>query len=196
VPGKRTDYYYCAQNDKEAAPSLDYDDPERRRRRRAMDRFDCGGYLDITSNAANLDEITIRLYHTEQHVPYCDIYIPEDLRKEIDSRPNDKPSEIWSDILEKDPCTQLTQKQVYARWTLANASNWKLDPDQVVSSRMLIEQWKGGEKMQLIDLKEETGISSIAFAFEDVLRRHGSNIEEIAMDSTCKCWFARHQGDT
>ncbi|KAI5449115.1 hypothetical protein NCC49_005298 [Naganishia albida] len=106
-----------------------------------MDRFACGGYLDITSDARDLSLITIRLPHLDhQHTPYCDIDLPLDICQEIDSRTGDIPSAIWSDILLKDPATQLTEEQIYARWMLANQGKWRLDGDQVKSAVKLLEQ--------------------------------------------------------
>jgi hypothetical protein len=55
---------------------------------------------------------------------------------------------------------------------------------------MVLNSWEGN-KLKVLELEQESGISSIAFTFEDVMRRWGDNIQEIAMDSTCQLLFCR-----
>jgi hypothetical protein len=106
-----------------------YDDPNRKRKTVSMDRSACGGYLDATSDSQDMRILVIRLHHLEQHTPYCDIQLPPDICREIDTRTGETPAAIWADILRKDPNTPLSEKQVYARWMLANQGSWRLHDD-------------------------------------------------------------------
>lgn len=44
-----------------------------------------------------------------------------------------------------------------------------------------------GVDVEIIPIRSEDGISTIAFGFKDILDDYGENIKEIAMDSTCAC---------
>jgi hypothetical protein len=46
-----------------------------------------------------------------------------------------------------------------------------------------------GNKLHVLDLRQEPGISSIAFTFGEVVTQWDENIEEIAMNSTCTLHF-------
>lgn len=128
VPSKRTDYYYCAQKNKEKQPALDFDDPNRKRRSMPMDRFSCGGYLDITSDAQDRSEVVVRVFHSERHTPYCDIQLPPDICKEIDERAGDTPTAIWSDILRKDPLTPLGVDRKAGLWSMDACQSNEMAP--------------------------------------------------------------------
>jgi hypothetical protein len=95
------------------------------------------------------------------------------------------PSQIWSHVLEKHPQTELNEKQIYACWAQANEGNWRLDDDQVKSALKNLEALEG-EAIETIPIQPEDGITAIAFAFKSILDDYGTNMEEVAMDSTCK----------
>jgi hypothetical protein len=59
----------------------------------------------------------------------------------------DTPSAIWSDILWDDPATELTEKQVYVRWILANTGKWRLADCQVESPVKVSQQWMATSSM-------------------------------------------------
>jgi hypothetical protein len=78
----------------------------------------------------------------------------------------------------------VTQKQIYALWSELNEGEWRLDDDQVKSAQMILEKLEGIE-VEIIPIRSETGIHSIAFAFEEILDEWAEMTEELAMDSTC-----------
>jgi hypothetical protein len=61
---------------------------------------------------------------------------------------------------------------------------WKLDNDQVKSAVLVLEA-EAGTTVERIPIVEESGISTIAFAFKEVVDAYGDRTEEVAMDSTC-----------
>lgn len=67
-----------------------------------------------------------------------------------------------------------------------NETTWRLDDDQVKSALKVLEQVDGID-VDIIPIRPEAGISTIAFGFKDILNDYGKEIKEIAMDSTCTC---------
>lgn len=59
-----------------------------------------------------------------------------------------------------------------------------MDDDQVKSAIKVLERVDGVD-VEIIPIRAEDGISTIAFGFKDILDDYGENITEIAMDSTC-----------
>ncbi|KIK52109.1 hypothetical protein GYMLUDRAFT_111298, partial [Collybiopsis luxurians FD-317 M1] len=92
---------------------------------------------------------------------------------------------IWDYILETDPDTELSEKQVQAEWTCINQDHWRLDNDQVKSAIKLLKHLEG-TKVEKIDITQRDGISAIAFAFKEILDDMGKTIDKILMDSTWK----------
>lgn len=87
-------------------------------------------------------------------------------------------------MLKNDPNTELTEKQIYAEWFCVNEAEWRLEDDQVKSAVRLLE--KAENDAEIISVRAEDGIYAMAFTFKGVLDVLGKDIEEIAMDSTCK----------
>ncbi|KAJ7097343.1 hypothetical protein C8R44DRAFT_717397 [Mycena epipterygia] len=156
-----------------------------------MDRFPCQGYLHVTVRDGD-DTIGIRLSHHQAHCQYVDISIDEEIKGIIEEMKNSPASAIWDRILREHPSTELTRKQIYARWARLNESVWKLDADQVKSATLLLERLDG-EKIEIIPVEKEVGIDAIAFSFINILREFGGQIEEIAMDSTWKTNSLGHE---
>lgn len=84
------------------------------------------------------------------------------------------------------PNTELTEKQIYAHWAHLNEDCWRLDKNQVKSAVKVLEAFDG-MVVDIIPILEEAGISTVAFAFREILSDYGNEVLEIAMDSTCKC---------
>lgn len=66
--------------------------------------------------------------------------------------------------------------------------SWRFDDDQLESTKKLLAKLEGF-KIENIPVHEEEGISAIAFAFKDIVDDFGEEMQEIAMDSTCKLSF-------
>lgn len=80
----------------------------------------------------------------------------------------------------------MTENQVYQHWCSENESTWKRDPDQVASARKIIEE-AAGKEVEMISLREEEGMSAIAFALKDPVELYGAQTAELAFDGTCTC---------
>lgn len=92
--------------------------------------------------------------------------------------------QIWERVLRENSQTELTEKQIYASWAHLNEDTWRLNDEQVKSARSILENHEG-DKIEIIPVHAEDGISAIAFGFKEVVDDYGEAITEIAMDSTC-----------
>ncbi|KAJ7475581.1 hypothetical protein B0H11DRAFT_1659368, partial [Mycena galericulata] len=118
--------FFCAQNAKEVTKTRLVDDKRKRRARMKMDRFPCNGYLDVTADSDSRATVRLRVRHHRVHCQYVDISLDE--KNYQDSRGNAEPtslhfpnlienlSQIWTRVLQENPGTEVTQKQIYALW--------------------------------------------------------------------------------
>lgn len=86
--------------------------------------------------------------------------------------------------MRENPGTENTQKQIYALWNELNEGAWRLDDDQVKSAQKILEKLDGAD-VEIIPIRTEAGIHSIAFGLKEVLDGWADLTEELAMDSTC-----------
>jgi len=93
-------------------------------------------------------------------------------------------TQIWERILRDNPQTELTEKQIYASWAHLNEDTWRLNNEQVKSAQKILENLEG-DRIEIIPVRTEDGISAIAFGFKEIVSDYGKEITEIAMDSTC-----------
>lgn len=77
--------YHCAQNEsrQEAPKKKPGIEEDKRRDKMKMVAFPCHGWLQMTVNTAEPNIIAMHLKHDLDHVPYCDIYLPESWRVKI-----------------------------------------------------------------------------------------------------------------
>ena len=167
---KTTFRFYCAQNQQEVKRRK----VEPVRAKTLMERYRCMGYMRITIDTEDFSLFSIRYKHPAEHEHYTDISIPAASKECIKSKKDKTPSELF-----------FTQKQVYACGSLENELAWKLHPDQLVSTGMILDRIvdKGIERVPLL---AEAGVGAFAFVVKDVLSERGAVIHELAMDSTCK----------
>ncbi|KAJ8077382.1 hypothetical protein PM082_001812 [Marasmius tenuissimus] len=133
-------------------------------------------------------EARIKLRH-HPHPCYVDISIPPLYKEKIrEGVENDLPaSKIWSSILQDDPETEITRKQVYREWTKLSQHQWRLvEDDQVLSAIALIERYTKDHTTEIIPIQDLQGTSSVAFGFKEILDAVSESTEEIAVDSTWK----------
>lgn len=90
---------------------------------------------------------------------------------------------------------ELTEKQVYARWTHTNETAWRLDVDEVKSARKLLDSVEGVD-IEHVPLTEEPGRLSFACVFKKAVEAWAEKTEELALDSTCSSFISRIQNDT
>ncbi|KAJ7442849.1 hypothetical protein FB451DRAFT_1057229 [Mycena latifolia] len=188
--------YFCAQNEKEITKTRLIDDERKRRARMKMDRFPCNGWLHVTVDSADQSTMRLRMLHHRAHCKYVNISIGDKI-KELVEKMKDQPAskdqgmftensaQIWTQVLQDYPATEITQKQIYRLWSELNESAWRLDDDQVKSAQKLLEKMHGKE-IEPIPITQEDGIHCIVFGFKEVLDTWAEKNEELAMDSTCK----------
>jgi len=101
--------------------------------------------------------------------------------------------QIWAEILKLHPTPNFTRKAVYALLTSQTSKEWKLDPDQLVSSQKLLEASRDGKlgtySLAVIPLKDEIGFTALAFAVPDMLKKWGSRAREISLDFRANKWL-------
>ncbi|KAJ3718730.1 hypothetical protein C8R42DRAFT_560479, partial [Lentinula raphanica] len=117
----KTLQFFCSQFDAEQAKSKVHSDVTKQRSRDKMQRYPCGGWLNITMRDGYPEEARIRLTH-KSHPEYVNISISPADRKVIESMRHHSPSKviqispIWDYILQQDPDTELTEKQIQTEW--------------------------------------------------------------------------------
>lgn len=93
-------------------------------------------------------------------------------------------------MLEVDPIPKYSQKAIYRLWAEQKSKEWKRDPDELKSAKILIDEASKDRSslysVESIPLHEEEGFTAIAFALPEMLRQWGGRIREIALDSTCR----------
>ncbi|KAJ7498424.1 hypothetical protein B0H11DRAFT_1676365, partial [Mycena galericulata] len=111
--------FFCAQNAKEVTKTRLVDDERKRRARMKMDRFPCNGYLDVTADSDSRATVRLRVRHHRVHCQYVDISLDEKITKIVEEMRNQPASNVRRDltrVLQENPGTEVTQKQIYALW--------------------------------------------------------------------------------
>lgn len=74
-----------------------------------------------------------------------------------------------------------------------SSKEWKRDPDQVKSAKILLDEAftnsstdKNTYSVEPIPVHDEPGFIAIAFCLPEVLRKWGGKIRELSLDSACK----------
>lgn len=171
-----------------------------------MDRFPCYGELTIAVNSNN-NNIYTQLIHNHHHEPYCDISLPDIVKKMItdqDLVPVKQVStyidthsrtsgdqglitfvQIWKQILREIPSPEFTRKQVRTEWARVNSAAWKLDDNPQTSAKMVLEKFEGKE-VEVITVREEPGLAVVAFAVKCAMDDWAGEVVEVAIDGTCE----------
>ncbi|KIJ26066.1 hypothetical protein M422DRAFT_192663 [Sphaerobolus stellatus SS14] len=150
-----------------------------------MDRYPCQGKLLITLNPSVEDAFRVQIKHHLPHPHYVDIGLTDTMKGIIEDMKDSSASLIWSRLVREFPDNEVTQSQVHFHWSCINKDAWRLDPDQIVSAMNVLKQ-ANPEEIEIIPMHEEEGISAFSFGLKDVIESFGSEINEIAMDSTWK----------
>jgi hypothetical protein len=100
-------------------------------------------------------------------------------------------SKLWDEILKTHLKPTFTKKAIFQIWSKIDSQNWKRDEDELKSAKMLLEEARKPGKHGLytvepIPLHEEDGLTAIAFALPDILRKFGGRVRELSLDSTCE----------
>ena len=102
-------------------------------------------------------------------------------------------AQLWDEILKLDPTPAYNKKAIYQLWSNQTSQQWKRDPDEVKSAKILIEEAARNANslygVEPVSLHEEDGFTAIAFSLPEILRQWGGRIREIALDSTCNLFI-------
>ncbi|KAJ7689378.1 hypothetical protein B0H17DRAFT_1134965 [Mycena rosella] len=181
--------YRFIDKKKKTSPASDtvitYNDEQKRQAQMKMDRFPCDGWLHITADSKNPATVRLRVHHHCAHCQYVYISLTDKITKLVGEMRNQPASNIWMCILQENPGTDITQKQIYALWCELNKAAWRLDDDQVKSVQILLEKMHGKE-IELIPIHQEDGVHCIAFGFTEVLDGWAEQNKELVMNSTWK----------
>ncbi len=94
------------------------------------------------------------------------------------------------------PSPEFTQKSVYNLWAKQSKKDWKRDPDEVKSARILLEEFRGkpvgsAYHIEPIPMPEaDNGFTALAFSLPNILYKWGGTIRKVALHSACTyCLF-------
>lgn len=81
----------------------------------------------------------------------------------------------------------FSRAAVYYLWSKKNSLRWKTDTDEFISSKELLNSLREEEEdvVQQIPLRNEDGYKALAFSLPAVLKKWGSQLREISVDSAC-----------
>ncbi|KAG6823000.1 hypothetical protein H0H92_011798, partial [Tricholoma furcatifolium] len=154
-----------------------------------MYTFDCSGWLHITLTDGH-DIAIVRLKHRDNHIPYWCIDVPSDIQDFVRAQPQLNPTQLWCEILKKYPKPAFSRKAIYQLWLDKSSLEWKRDQDELVSSRILIDEASRSQdpskmvyQVESIQVHNEEGFIGIAFALPDLLKKWGNHIRELSLDS-------------
>ncbi|KAG8912440.1 hypothetical protein FRC01_005099 [Tulasnella sp. 417] len=145
--------------------------------------------MTVTISDATMREyVDIMVSHSEDHVPYCAISLPPEVRKFIQDSPDKDPTQIWKEILRKYPNPNFTRDSVYQFWHDRAKAKWTSAADEVTSARNLLKRGAepgglGEHRVEEILIEEPEGLSVIAFSLPDMISRWRDRIREAAIDS-------------
>ncbi|KDQ14257.1 hypothetical protein BOTBODRAFT_110345 [Botryobasidium botryosum FD-172 SS1] len=152
-----------------------------------MAAFDCRGYVTVSVDEA-MPFIDITVRHEENHVPYCDVSLPPDVKAVVQNSLDKNVTQIWNDVLTLYPSPNFTRKSVYRLWYSLVRGRWSLDSDQVLSAEKLLERGEeagglGAYSFKRISLDIPDGYSAISFSIPEMIERWGGRLREVAIDS-------------
>ena len=59
-----------------------------------MQTFDCNGWVHVTVDERSRSVIYVKITHMDDHVPYCTIDIPDDVRLMVENGIHRTPSQV------------------------------------------------------------------------------------------------------
>ncbi|KAF7371939.1 Sister chromatid cohesion protein [Mycena venus] len=103
-------------------------------------------------------------------------------------------AQLWDGILKIIPNPPFTRKVISSMLSQINATEWKRDPDELKSAKILLDEFSHPEpdpttgktplySIESIPLLEEPGFNAIAFCLPKILREVGGRVREISLDS-------------
>ncbi|KAJ7480511.1 hypothetical protein B0H11DRAFT_2280533 [Mycena galericulata] len=101
-------------------------------------------------------------------------------------------SQLWDGILKIIPNPTFTRKVISSMVSQINSAEWKRDPDELKSAKVILEEFQSSEpdpatgkkplyNIESIPLHDEPGITAIAFSLPE--RDVDGRVREISLDS-------------
>ncbi|OCH85783.1 hypothetical protein OBBRIDRAFT_857739, partial [Obba rivulosa] len=145
--------------------------------------FDCDGWIHITLDDRCGTEARVKYTHREDHILYCCIDIPADMRERVLNGMDKTSTQLWNEILHDYPNPVFTRKAVYALWSRHHSQQYRLHEDELKSAQKFLEDAKRGYSVEPISLELPSGFDAIAFALPKILRRWSGRLREISLNS-------------
>ncbi|KAG8942368.1 hypothetical protein FRC03_003274 [Tulasnella sp. 419] len=189
--------YNCAQVQHRQKKPRKVPDPTKRRDKQPMETFDCQGMTTIVVDSENIGAVNVTVTHLMDHIPYCHIYLPEEIKELVMNSLDKTPNQIWKDICHKNPNPAFSRKQVYQLWHSTVQKQWTMDADELTSARKLILE-KGKEpgglgpfRFEEIPISAVAGFDVLAFSVPAILEQWKGRMREVLIDS---CWGTNRAG--
>ncbi|KAL1744255.1 hypothetical protein HDZ31DRAFT_39152 [Schizophyllum fasciatum] len=184
--------YSCAQLKSRQCPSRK-SDLKKQRDKGLMSTFDCDGWLHVTiweDSVSSPLPAYISVKHENDHIPYWKVDVPEPIQQYIRANSEMRPSQLYDAINRHFGVQSFSRKSIYNLWAEREQKKWRLDADEIISARKLMDQadsvrWgEGGTyHVQAIPLPRHDGINALAFSVPEAAHKWGGKIREIALDS-------------
>ncbi|KAJ7575316.1 hypothetical protein C8J56DRAFT_750326, partial [Mycena floridula] len=107
--------FFCAQLKGQETKQRLVDDPQKRRSRLMMERFDCNGWLRITMTDNDSTTARVDFSHHDAHDCYVNISLGATEKAMVSDMKNLPPSKVCLFFL-LNPYTELTERQIHREW--------------------------------------------------------------------------------
>lgn len=118
-----------------------------------------------------------------KHDPYYDVAMPPEaadiVRENLEWT---TPVSIIPKVQAAYP--QVTGKQVHRAWTEMSEVLWKRDRMQLLSAKMLLEEFD--DDVDVFEIEVAEGVQQLCWGMKRILAKLKGEIVEIGIDATCK----------
>ncbi|KAG8987091.1 hypothetical protein FRB90_003603, partial [Tulasnella sp. 427] len=200
LSGRVSYNYTCAQSSNRQKKSKKNAEPEKQRDKGKMASFDCHGRVRVSlpeekdgSSTPRYADIVID--HTGDHVPYCSVSLPDDVKKIVSEGVEKRwnmtqliRDQVWHAVQAEHPTQAFSRDSVYHFWHSQVRAAWVRDADEMRSAEKILEEAAlldrvGPYALERIDIEMPEGLSGFAFAVPAILEKWASRIREVALDS-------------
>ncbi|KAL1740348.1 hypothetical protein HDZ31DRAFT_47670 [Schizophyllum fasciatum] len=163
--------------------------------------FDCDGWLHVTIWEST-HTVLVKLKHAKDHVPYWSIDVPVQVQDYVRNNPELKPHQLWDWVLKEYGRPTYDRKAIYRLWHEQDQKLWKRHADEKLSAQILLDEASlvnfsaTGRTLfstETIPLPSFDGVDALAFCLPDVLRQWGTQIRELAIDSSWNTNGSRYE---
>ncbi|THU75959.1 hypothetical protein K435DRAFT_706018 [Dendrothele bispora CBS 962.96] len=173
-----------------------------------MDTFDCDGWLYIVLSDTH-DRAHVQLRHGDDHVPYCLIDVPAEVKEYVQKNIGMTTSarillihvkQLWSQILQDKPhlCINFGRRSIYTIVANEKRKKWRRDDNELTSAKIILEESSSKESGSLytvepVHLPQVYGYFGLAFSLPKVIAKWGGCIREISLDSAWNTNGSRYE---